>query len=66
MRNENALAERLQVRSEELSTDIQPSTMTVTVGASETLTDYSGDPLDDCIYPDVPLGADSEYDSWLS
>jgi hypothetical protein len=46
-------------------TEVQAGSMSITVGVSERLTQDTGDPLDECTFPDVPLGADSEYDTWL-
>ena len=46
--------------------EIQAGGMSMTVGISEKLTEESGDPLDDeRAFPDVPVGASSEYDTWL-
>jgi hypothetical protein len=46
-------------------TEIQAGKMSITVGVSERLSKESGDPLDECTFPDVPIGAESEYDTWL-
>lgn len=45
--------------------EIQAGAMSMTVGVSEKLTEESGDPLDECTFPDIPVGAASDYDTWL-
>ena len=45
--------------------EVKASGMIVTVGGSNRLTTDTGDPLDEYTFPEVPLGADSEYDTWL-
>ena len=45
--------------------EVQAGKMSITIGVSEKLTNDRGDPLDECTFPEIPVGADSEYDTWL-
>lgn len=45
--------------------EIQAGRMSMTIGVSEKLIEETGDPLDECTFPEVPVGADSDYDTWL-
>lgn len=45
--------------------EVRVGSMSMTFGVCEKLTQESGDPLDDCSFPDVPEGAASDYDTWL-